>query len=404
MIIQRGFRVRIYPSEEQAILINKTLGCCRFIYNKMLAERKEVYENLKDNKEELYKYKYKTEKEYKEKFEWLKEVDSTALQQSRRNLKTAYNNFFRTLKSNKHVGFPKFKKKRNEEAYKTVMNLGCNFENRVLILPKLKEVKFRHRKGEKSWYHTSRLISIVVRKTPTGKYFASCLFEGEQDYKGISKEIKKVKGLDCSMQNFYVDEQGNSPKFNRNYRQLEKKLAKLERHLSRKSRGGYNYEKQRIKVAKIHERITNKRKDFIDQLSWKLVQENDCIVVEDLNLKGISQGFNLGKSVHDLGYFTFVTKLIYKAKWNDKIVLQADTYFASSKTCNICNSKKEDLKLSDKIWTCPTCGSIHHRDINAALNLQKIGINLGKDVPLMPMEVDQVTVTNEIGNSLFFRM
>ena len=399
-MINRALKIRIYPNKQQEVLINKTLGCCRFIYNQMLNERKTVYEQNKDveNKRIIYEWKYKSEVDYKRDFEWLKEVDSTALQQSRNNLITAYNNFFTSLKGVRKgdlVGYPKFKKKGNNDSYTSVMNILIDFDKSKIKIPKIKELKFKHHKSIKSWYRlpTTVLKSVTISKTPSGKYFAACLFAGDEDYTGIPKEIKTVKGLDCSLTNFYVDEQGRSPEYIKNYKQLESKLKQQQKSLSRKTIGSNNWKKQRIKVATIHETIKNKREDFNNKLSLKLIQENDCIVVEQLSLKEMVQSeLKLGKSVMDLGYASFVNKLIYKAKWQDKTVLLANKWFASSKTCNICGYVNKDLRLQDREWICPSCGTRLLRDQNAAINLKNL-VGLGQP-DFKPVE--KLTLVNSV--------
>jgi len=384
-LINRALKVRIYPTQEQEVLINKTLGCSRFLYNQMLNDRIQIYDRLKNNKKELYTYKYKTEKEYKAEFEWLKEVDAKSLQQANIDLSNAYSNFFKSLKGERKgtkVGFPKFKKKGHNDSYRTVQAIKVNFNDNLLIIPKLK-LKFRH-KGIKNWYLTSKPKSVTISKVPSGKYYASILFEGEQDFNGSAEIINnsKILGLDMSMDKFYVDQYGNSPNYQKLYRINEKKLAKFQKELSRKTRGSKNWEKARVKVAKLHEKIANQRKDFIDKLSLKLVTENDVIIIENLSLKGMSQALNLGKSVMDIGYSSFVNKLMYKSLWNDKIVIKADKWFASSKTCSCCGYIKKNLLLQERNWKCPNCGTEHNRDQNAGQNLVQFGLKyLGQEMP-----------------------
>ena len=378
MIINRAHKFRIYPNESQKVLINKTLGCSRFIFNQMLSERIEVYEKLKNNKRELYDYKYKTEKQLKEEFQFLSEVDSTSLQQARLDLSAAYTNFFNSLKgvrSGQKVGFPKFKSKRNSSSYRTVMRTNVDFEKKIIKILKVGSLPFRQKKM-KPWYLTAELKSITISKSASGKYYASCLFIGEQDYKGYQdfETNPKVIGLDMSLSEFYVTSYGESPEYKRIYRETEKKLAKYQRRLSSKTKGSKNREKARIKVAKIHEKIANRRKDFTEKESIKLVRNYDVIVVENLSLKGMSQALSLGKSVMDLGYSSFVNKLMYKSLWNDKTTMKASRWFASSKTCHCCGYIKKDLMLQEREWDCPKCGEHLDRDVNAAINLELKGL------------------------------
>ena len=374
--IYRALKIRLYPNKEQEVLINKTLGSSRFIYNTMLEERVQVYEKLKDDKRKLFEYKYKTEKQYKLEFEWLSEVDSDALQQSRINLSVAYTNFFNSLKGLRRgakIGFPQFKKKSGHASYKTLNRKGTirfDKELRKLKIPKLGWVTYRN---EKEMLGTIK--SAVISKTPTGKYFASILFEQELDLDGVEvRDDMNIIGLDMSLDKFYVDNLGNSPDYQKPYRSNQKKLSHYQRKLSKKQKGSKNREKARLKVAKVHEKIVNSRSDFVHKLSTKLVKENDVIVVENLSLKGMSQALKLGKSVMDLGYSEFVRQIQYKALWNNKTFLKADKWFASSKTCNFCGFVKKDLLLQERTWECPNCHEIHNRDTNAGINLRNYGM------------------------------
>jgi putative transposase len=376
--IFKALKVRLYPSKEQETLINKTLGCSRFIYNQMLAERIEVYEKLKEDKRALYEYKYKTEKQYKEDYEWLKEVDSIALQQARMNLSMAYQNFFKSLSGKRKgkSGFPNFKKKKSGSSYTTTMvnnNVAINFETQEVKLPKIGKVKFRDHRTS----FAGIIKSATVSRTSTGKYFVSLLFEQEFEYEGvmIDESLKtKTIGLDMSLDKFFVDDNGNSPAYERLYRQHEKKLKMLQRRVSKKKLGSSNRKKAQHKINVIHEKIANKRKDFTQKLSTKIVKENTVIVVEHLSLKAMSQALNLGKSIMDLGFSQFVNQLQYKSLWNNKIFIQADKWFASSKTCSICGYKNSSLPLSDRVWECPNCGQTHDRDTNAGKNLKQYGL------------------------------
>lgn len=386
MKINKALKIRIYPNKSQKIFINKTLGSCRFLYNQMLAERIEVYENLKDNKRILYEYNYKTEKQYKEEFDFLKEVDSQALQQSNRDLQKAYSNFYKSLKGlrkGRKIGFPKFKKKKHGESYRTHGAIHLDFDKNKLKLPLLPWINFKH-KNIKSWFKTAKIKNVTISRTSTEKYFASILFEGEQDFNGYQRIENNIKvtGLDMSLDKFFIDNLGNSPDYKRIFRENEKKLAKAQRNYSRKTNGSKNKEKARLKVARIHERIKNQREDFINKLSLDLVKHNDVIVIESLSLQGMSQSLRLGKSIMDLGYSSFINKLQYKALWNDKILIKANKWFASSKTCSTCGYVNKNLLLQERKWECPNCGTILDRDQNAGQNLLNYGLNfLGLEQP-----------------------
>ena len=380
MKAQRALKIRIYPNENQKVLLLKTFGCCRFIYNTMLSERKEVYEKLKDNKRELYEYNYKTEKQYKSEFPWLSEIDSTSLQQARMDLSHAYQNFFRKLKDPKipasEKGFPKFKRKNARNSYRTPQNGGVlkiNFNERKIKLPKLGWVSFRDPRVLENY----KINSITVSKTTTDKFYASVQYEVDvEEPKQVDPKAKglKVKGLDMSLTNFFVDDEGNSPLYHRNYRENEKKLSSLQSRLDKTTRKS-DKKKLRMRINRIQEHLANRRKDFIEKLSHELTRDNDEIVVESLSLKDIAK-FRYGKSVFDCAWGTFLSRLKQKAQERGKIVIQADKWFASSKTCHVCGYKNNDLSVENRIWICPKCGTEHNRDQNAGINLKNYGLNI----------------------------
>jgi putative transposase len=381
MIFYRAFKIRIYPNKEQEQFILKNLGCCRFIYNQTLAEHKIIYEQLKDDKLTLYKYKYKTEVQYKQEFEWLKEVDASSLQQSRMDLSIAYQNFFKRLKKGvkpEELGFPKFHKRGYKDSYRSQQNpqqtIKIDFINKKVKSYKTGWIKFR----DPRVLDNIKIKSATVSKTKTGKYFVSLLYEKEINPKQVDldKSDLKIKGLDMSLASLFVDEQGKSPEYKRLYRTYEPKLARLQQVVSGRKLGSNRRKKAQLRVNKVYEKITNTRKDFNGKLSRQLINENDVIVVEDLNLKTMAQSLNLGKSVNDLGYGQFRFMLKYKAEEAGKVFIEANKWFASSKTCHVCGFIKKDLALSERDWVCPSCGEHHHRDTNAAVNLVNYGNNI----------------------------
>ena len=389
----KALKLRIYPNDQQTIQLNKTFGCSRFIYNTMLSDRKDIYAKLKDKPRELYEYKYRTEKQLKEEFEFLKEVDSIALQQTRMNLGVAYQNFFRKLKDPKmpssEKGFPKFKKKNAKNSFRTIQvggNLKIDFDHKKIKAPKLGWISFHdNRKIENIKIH-----NMTFSRTPSLKYYVSILYEDVSPNKekvDTSREDLKIKGLDMSLTNFFVDDEGNSPQYDRNYREAEKKIAWLQKKISTTKISSLK-KKLRLRLARIHEHIANKRKDFNEKLSTKLVKENDVIVIESLSLKDMakfkkweerkesSDKSNHGKSVNDLGWCYFVNRLKTKAEEQGKIVIEANKWFASSKTCNICGYVNKDITIEDRSWICPKCGTEHNRDENAAINLKNVALNI----------------------------
>ena len=389
----KALKLRIYPNVQQTIQLNKTFGCSRFIYNTMLSERKDIYAKLKGKPRELYEYKYRTEKQLKEEYEFLKEVDSIALQQTRMNLGVAYQNFFRKLKDPKmpssEKGFPKFKKKNAKNSFRTIQvggNLKIDFDHKKIKAPKLGWISFHDdRKIENIKIH-----NMTFSRTPSMKYYVSILYEDYNPTKNqidINNSNLKIKGLDMSLTNFFVDDEGNSPQYDRNYRKAEKKIAWLQEKISTTKINSLK-KKLRLRLARIHEHIANKRKDFNEKLSTKLVKENDVIVIESLSLKDMakfkkweerkesSDKSNHGKSVNDLGWYYFVQRLKTKADEQGKIVIEANKWFASSKTCNICGYVNKDINIEDRSWICPKCGTEHNRDQNAAINLRDVALNI----------------------------
>lgn len=378
IITHKSFKFRIYPNRIQTELINKTFGCCRFIYNSMLSERKSAYEALKDDRQKLWEYKYKTEKDYKNEFEWLKEVESSSLQQARLDLSKAYMNFFKSLsgKSKGNSRFPKFHKKNDKNSYRVMnnnSNIKIDFENHKIKIPKIGWVNYR----DSRIFDTSKILSITVSKSKTEKYFVSILVQLELP------NVEKLKysndliisGLDMSMEKFYVDHLGNSPDYQRLYRNDEDKIKRLQKQISRKQKGSNNRIKAQLKLNRVYEKIANSRKDFIEKLSTSLIKNNDVIIIESLNMQAMAKCLKLGKSVNDLGWGLFVNRLEQKMSTTNKLLIKADKWFASSQICHICGYQNKSLTLKDREWDCPNCGSHLMRDENAGQNLKQYGLN-----------------------------
>ncbi|MEN2465245.1 RNA-guided endonuclease TnpB family protein [Ornithinibacillus sp. FSL M8-0202] len=361
----KAYKFRIYPTDEQALMMRKTFGCVRFIYNKMLAERKETYESLKDDKEALKKIKHPTPAKYKKEFEWLKEVDSLALANAQLNLDKAYKAFFKG-----NAKFPKFKSKRHKQSYTTnVVNGNIQLLDGHIKLPKLKKVKIKQHREIPS---DQKIKSCTLSMTASGKYYISILTEYEK--KMERKEIEKIVGLDFAMNGLFVDSEGKKANYPKFYRQMLEKLAKEQRKLSRKKKGSSNWHKQRIRVAKIQEKVANQRKNFLHHQSKELVTNYDAVVIEDLDMKGMSQALKFGKSVADNGWGMFTSFLQYKLNEQGKQLIKIDKWFPSTKTCSNCGSVKE-IKLSERTYRCD-CGLNLDRDYNSALNIKKEGIRL----------------------------
>lgn len=360
----KAYKFRLLPNKTQANLIERTIGCARFIYNRMLADKIKHYKDMKLSLKN-------TPAQYKNEFEFLKEVDSLALANSQRNLETAYTNFFRRIKQNKkEVGFPKFKSKKKCSWSYTTNNQkdSIRIENNKIKLPKIGLVKLIQHRG----IPDDHIIkSVTITKTRTNKYYISILVEYETQV--IKKDIEKVIGLDFSMKELYVDSNGYLANYPRFFRQAQEKLAKQQRIFSHRKPGSKRYEKQRLKVAKIHEHISNQRKDFLHKESHRLSDTYDMVCVEDLNMQAMSQCLNFGKSVSDNGWGMFRTFISYKLKDLGKQIFVIDKWFPSSKMCNVCGCINKELTLADREWICE-CGSVHNRDYNAAINIRNFGV------------------------------
>lgn len=329
----------------------------------MLADKIKYYEETKQKLNN-------TPAQYKKEFEWLKEVDSLALANAQMNLQTAYGNFFRSPK----IGFPKFKsKKSNQKSYTTnCVNGNITVENYYIKLPKIGLVKLKQHRMIPSGY---KLKSVTVSQTSSGKYYASVLFEYENQVQEI--EPQTFLGLDFSMHELYRDSNGDEPCYPRYYRQAEKRLKREQRKLSLMQKGSKNRDKQRIRVAKHHEKVANQRKDFLHKQSKQITNAYDCVCVEDLNMKAMSQALQFGKSISDNGWGMFVTFLKYKLEEQGKKLVKVDKFFASSQICSCCGYKNTETKnLSIRAWDCPKCGTHHDRDINAAINIRNEGMRI----------------------------
>ncbi len=361
--MNKAYKFRIYPDEEQKILIAKTFGCVRFIYNKMLRDKIEYYRQTQ-------KKLNNTPAQYKTEFEWLKEADSLALANAQMNLQDAYNNFFR----DKKVGFPKFKSKKSSKRSYTTNYVNGNIVVRdgMIKLPKLGFVKMKQHRNIPENY---KLKAVTVSQNSGGKYFVSILFEYEKEI--TMKELENFIGLDFSMHELYVDSNGNCPEFPRYYRSSEKKLKREQRKLSKMVKGSNNREKQRIRVAKLHERVASQRKDFLHKQSRQIANVYDCVCIENLDMQAMAQSLNFGKSVSDNGWGMFTIFLQYKLEELEKRLVRIDKFFASSQLCSVCGYQNPETKdLSVREWICPCCHTHHDRDTNAAVNIQNEGMRI----------------------------
>lgn len=387
--IHKALKVRIYPSEKQKAILDKTFGCCRVVYNERLSEHIEYYNTYKDNPDKP-KFKGTLPKELREtKYPWLGDnTIAEALMQSLRNCEQAYSNFFKSLKGNRKgrkVGYPKFKsKKQHKDSFTLHMireeNL-VDFEARVIFIPKLKDTKFRIANSTlKSkwidWFLEARPLNMTISRNACGEYYCSILFEKEQDLEQNIRLSNSI-GLDFSPNSLYVDNNNNSAPNYKPYKQINnKKLTKLQRNLARKQKGSNNREKARVKLARFEKHISDSRKDYIEKETLRLVRAYDVIGIEDLNLQGMMKFSHNAKNYVDTSWYTFTQKLIWKAQFNDCIIVKSDRFYPSSKTCNHCGYINQNLTLKDRKWICPNCGTEIIRDENAGKNLRDNAINL----------------------------
>ena len=361
----RAYRFRLYPDRDQQIQLARTFGCCRFIYNRMLEDKIRQYEKDKTMLRT-------TPARYKEEYPFLKEVDSLALANEQLHLEAAYRNYFR----DPSVGFPRFKARHhNRMTYTTNMvNGNIRLAGRRLKLPKMRPLRIIvHRDVPKD----GRLKSVTVTKEPSGRYYASLLYEVDacENQAGAVIREDKVVGMDFALAGLGVFSDGARAEYPMCYRKAEARLAREQRKLSRCEKGSRNYEKQKRRLARCHEKIRNQRWDFQNKLCFRLAEKYDAVCIETLDMKGMSRGLHFGKSVMDNANGRFRRILEEKLARRGKAIVRVDRFYPSSKTCSCCGRVKEDLKLSDRVYVCP-CGYQGDRDVNAAINLRQEGIRI----------------------------
>lgn len=369
--LNRAIKYRTYPTEEQAVLLAKTFGCVRFVWNRMLTDA-QTFLN------EAGVFFVPTPAKYKKEFPFLKEVDSLALANTQLDLKAANKRHL----DDKKVGAPQLKSKRKSKMSYTTNNQTMHCKDgsskdtvfvvgNFLHLPKIGNLKIsNHRSPKAGW----KLKAATVSCTRTGKYFISLLYEFEQDIQPVAVTKEKSLGLDYSSRDFYVDSNGKAANYPHFYRKAETKLAKEQRKLSHMRFGSNNYNRQLLKVRLLKEHTANQRKNFCHTLSTAIAKQYDAVFVEDINLRGMAGSLKLGKSTNDNGFGMFRTMLEYKLISQGKTFAKINKWYPSSKTCNVCGLIKDDLTLADRNWTCSGCGTTHNRDHNAAINICNVGL------------------------------
>ena len=372
----KAYKFRIYPTEEQEIFFAKTFGCVRKVYNLMLDDRKKAYEEVKNDPSK--KMAFPTPAKYKKEFPFLKEVDSLALSNAQLNLDKAYKNFFR----DKSVGFPRFKSKKNPvQSYTTNNQNGtvALIDNKFIKVPKLKSlIRIKLHRQPKGM-----IKSAIVSRHASGKYYISLLCKEEIN------ELPKTNsaiGIDLGITDFAILSDGQKIDNNRLTSKMEKKLKREQRKLSKrallaKNKGiplseAKNYQKQKRKVARLHEKVMNQRTDFLNKLSTEIIKNHDIICIEDLNVKGMLRNHKLARSISDVSWSSFVAKLQYKADWYGREIIKVDTWFPSSQICSECGHKDGKKSLDIREWTCPICHTHHDRDINASINILTEGLRI----------------------------
>jgi len=368
MKIYKAYKFKLYPNNDQKELINKTLGCTRFIYNHYLSKKKRLYEELKTKVScyECIKDLTNLGKEYP----WLKEVDSMSLRCALFDLEDAFNGLF------KGKGYPNFKNKEKKNSYRTNYindNIRIDLANKVIRLPKLKDVEIR---GYRNLNNVNgRIINATISKEPTGKYYVSVLVEEERDIKEITPS--KIVGLDLGIKDVVTTSDGEKYKNEKVIKKYERRIIRLQRQLSKKVKKSNNYIKLRKKIALLYSKISNARKHNVHTITNTIIKEYDIIVTETLKIKNMIKNHRLAKSIMDVTWYEIIRQLEYKTKWSNKNMYKIDSYYPSSKKCNVCghiNKRVSDLRIRE--FECEECGNYHDRDINASINIMIQGLEM----------------------------
>ena len=360
--MNKSFKVRVYPTKEQQILLEKTFGASRFVYNHFLKLKQYLYQEFKIKI--TYNYTSKMLTELKRQKSWLKVPDKWALQNALKDLDSAYKRFY------KGSGYPKFKRKDDKNSYRTSSNI--RIDNSFITVPKVGLLRYKDR-YKLEYKNILKIYNVTISKTSSEKYFASISVEV---YIPCFERTNQNVGIDLGLKDFAIFSNGIKIKNPRILEHLEVKYRRLAKSVSRKVRDSANYQKARIKLARFHEKISNIRKDFLHKLSTRLVKTYDIICIENLNIKGFMQS-KLAKSFQDVSLYEFIRQLEYKAEWYGKAISKVDRFYPSSQLCSNCGYKDSSVKnLSIRDWTCLECGVHHDRDINSAINILNEGLRV----------------------------
>ena len=364
----RAYKYRIYPTDEQKVLFAKTFGCCRFVYNWALNLKIEAYKQEKKSIGNV-ELTNRMKSELKAEHEWLSEVNSQSLQSALRNLDSAYTNFFRNTKT---VGFPRFKSRRDRQSFLCPQHCRVDFEKGTLTIPKAKDISaVPHRKFK------GMVKTVTISMTPSGKYFASVLVDTTiQELPASAIQGNTTLGIDLGIKSLAVCSDGRTFDNPKNLQRSLDRLKLLQKRLSRKQKGSANRNKARIRVALLQERIANCRKDNLHKITHALTHDSQVrtLCMEDLNVKGMQHNHHLAQAVGDASFGMFLMLLEYKCRWYGVNLIKIDRFVPSSKTCGKCGYVYKGLKLNERNWTCPECGTHHDRDFNAACNIKEFGL------------------------------
>ena len=367
----RAAKIRLYPNKTQEQTLNKVLGCYRFVYNQMLAQKQNAYKADKTNLNvtDLSKWFHGTLLK-DEQYAWLKEQNTKVMKQAIRQMDGAYQKFFK-----QHNGFPKFKTKKDKQSalfpYEAISKHNTFETRHISLTTPLKNIKFRCSDlyFSRLQKYNKNIRNATLSKTKSGNFFLSILIEMEDDELKRFEHTNEQAGIDLGVKDFVITSDGEVFENKHFFKKEEKQMKKLQRQLSKKVKGSNNKKKEQVRIAKLFERITNKKDAYIHYVTNKLLTYFDIIFMEDLNVQGMLRNHHLAKAIQEVGFYKFKETLVNKSLVNDKQVVFIDRFYPSSKTCSVCGYKKQDLRLSDREWVCPKCGTKHDRDINAAVNI-----------------------------------